>query len=45
MSGVRRADRDGSVDEGTMWVAGLALTEVTAEVEARIGALVKQAVS
>jgi uncharacterized protein YdhG (YjbR/CyaY superfamily) len=33
------------LDEDTMWAAGFALTEVTAEVEARIGALVKQAVS
>jgi uncharacterized protein YdhG (YjbR/CyaY superfamily) len=33
------------LDEGTMWATGFALTEVTAEVEARIGALVKQAVS
>lgn len=33
------------LDDGTMWPAGFALTEVTAEVEARIGALVKQAVS
>ncbi|TJZ54068.1 DUF1801 domain-containing protein [Streptomyces piniterrae] len=33
------------LDEGTMWAAAFALTEVTAEVEARIGALVKQAVS
>ncbi|MEU9376105.1 hypothetical protein AB0D94_20335 [Streptomyces sp. NPDC048255] len=33
------------LDEGTMWAAGFALTEVTPEVEARIGALVKQAVS
>ncbi|WP_306324025.1 MULTISPECIES: iron chaperone [unclassified Streptomyces] len=33
------------LDEGTMWAAGFALTEVTAEVEARIAALVKQAVS
>jgi uncharacterized protein YdhG (YjbR/CyaY superfamily) len=33
------------LDEGTMWAAGFALTEVTAEAEARIGALVKQAVS
>ncbi|WP_326674878.1 iron chaperone [Streptomyces sp. NBC_01237] len=33
------------LDEGTMWAAGFALTEVRAEVEARIGALVKQAVS
>ncbi|MFE2972967.1 iron chaperone [Streptomyces sp. NPDC059340] len=33
------------LDEGTMWAAAFALTEVTPEVEARIGALVKQAVS
>jgi uncharacterized protein YdhG (YjbR/CyaY superfamily) len=33
------------LDEGTMWAAGFALTDVTAEVEARISALVKQAVS
>ncbi|MFJ9131284.1 iron chaperone [Streptomyces sp. NPDC102340] len=33
------------LDEGTMWAAGFALTEVTTEAEARIGALVKQAVS
>ncbi|MFJ8932909.1 MULTISPECIES: iron chaperone [unclassified Streptomyces] len=33
------------LDEGTMWAAGFALTEVTAEAEALIGALVKQAVS
>ncbi|UNS95138.1 DUF1801 domain-containing protein [Streptomyces tubbatahanensis] len=33
------------LDEGTMWPAGYALTEVTPETEARIGALVKQAVS
>ncbi|MFG3258257.1 iron chaperone [Streptomyces sp. NPDC048172] len=33
------------LDEGTMWAAGFALTEVTAEAEARISALVKQAVS
>ena len=33
------------LDEGTMWAAGFALTEVTAEVEERIAALVKQAVS
>ncbi|MFF7601558.1 iron chaperone [Streptomyces mirabilis] len=32
------------LDEGTMWAAGFALTEVTPEVEARISALVKQAV-
>ncbi|GAA2118226.1 DUF1801 domain-containing protein [Streptomyces synnematoformans] len=34
-----------NLDEGTMWPAGFALTEVTEEVEARIAALVKQAVS
>jgi len=34
-----------ALDEGTMWATGFALTEVTAEVEARISALVKQAVS
>jgi uncharacterized protein YdhG (YjbR/CyaY superfamily) len=34
-----------NLDEGTMWAAGFALIEVTAEVEARISALVKQAVS
>ncbi|MGW1817439.1 iron chaperone [Streptomyces sp. NPDC002125] len=33
------------LDEGTMWAASFALTEVTDEVETRIGALVKQAVS
>jgi uncharacterized protein YdhG (YjbR/CyaY superfamily) len=33
-----------NLDEGMMWAAGFALIEVTAEVEARIGALVKQAV-
>ncbi|MET9800405.1 hypothetical protein [Streptomyces sp. NPDC006368] len=33
------------LDAGTMWATGFALTEVTAEVEARIAALVKQAVS
>nr|WP_168504114.1 DUF1801 domain-containing protein [Streptomyces sp. S1D4-11]QIY92982.1 DUF1801 domain-containing protein [Streptomyces sp. S1D4-11] len=33
------------LDEGTMWAAGFALTDVTPEVEARISALVKQAVS
>ena len=33
------------LDEGTMWAVAFALTELTAEVEARIGALVKQAVS
>ncbi|MDX2593037.1 MULTISPECIES: iron chaperone [Streptomyces] len=32
------------LDDGPMWAAGFALTEVTPEVEARIAALVKQAV-
>ncbi|MBB5959760.1 uncharacterized protein YdhG (YjbR/CyaY superfamily) [Saccharothrix tamanrassetensis] len=32
------------LDEGTMWATSFALTEVTAEVEARIAALVRQAV-
>ncbi|GIG87869.1 iron chaperone [Plantactinospora endophytica] len=33
------------LDDGAMWPAAFALTEVTDEVEARIGALVQQAVS
>ncbi|MEV0407711.1 DUF1801 domain-containing protein [Actinoallomurus sp. NPDC050550] len=33
------------LDDGPMWAAGFALTEVTLEVEAQIAALVKQAVS
>ncbi|MFC4468878.1 iron chaperone [Streptomyces xiangluensis] len=33
------------LDEGTMWASAFALTEVTDEAEARIAALVKQAVS
>ena len=33
------------LDDGTMWPTSFALTELTAENEARIGALVKQAVS
>ncbi|GAA2651287.1 DUF1801 domain-containing protein [Streptomyces vastus] len=33
------------LDEGTMWATAFALTEVTDEAEARIAALVKQAVS
>lgn len=33
-----------NLDEGSMWPTAFALTEVTAEVEARIAALVKQAV-
>ncbi|HEY6476254.1 MAG TPA: DUF1801 domain-containing protein, partial [Polyangia bacterium] len=34
-----------NLDEGTMWPTGFALTRLTAADEARIGALVKQAVS
>ena len=34
-----------NLDEGAMWPVELALTELTADVEARIGALVKKAVS
>jgi uncharacterized protein YdhG (YjbR/CyaY superfamily) len=34
-----------NLDDGAMWPASFALTEATAEVEARIAALVKQAVS
>jgi uncharacterized protein YdhG (YjbR/CyaY superfamily) len=34
-----------NLDEGNMWAAGFALKEVTPEVEERIAALVKQAVS
>jgi uncharacterized protein YdhG (YjbR/CyaY superfamily) len=34
-----------NLDEGTMWPIAFALTELTAADEARIGALVKQAVS
>jgi uncharacterized protein YdhG (YjbR/CyaY superfamily) len=33
------------LDDGPMWAAGFALTEVTEEVEERIAALVKRAVS
>ena len=36
---------DANLDEGTMWPASFALTELTAADEARIGALVKKAVS
>ena len=36
---------DAKVDDGTMWPVAYALTELTAEAEARIGALVKKAVS
>jgi hypothetical protein len=34
-----------NLDEGAMWPTAFALKELTADVEARIGALVKQAVS
>ena len=34
-----------NLDEGTMWPTAFALTELTADDEARIGALVKKAVS
>jgi uncharacterized protein YdhG (YjbR/CyaY superfamily) len=34
-----------NLDEGAMWPTGFALKELTADAEARIGALVKQAVS
>ncbi len=34
-----------NLDEGTMWPTAFALTELTAADEARIGALVKKAVS
>jgi uncharacterized protein YdhG (YjbR/CyaY superfamily) len=36
---------DANLDEGTMWPTSFALTELTAAEEARIGALVKKAVS
>ena len=36
---------DANLDEGTMWPTSFALTELTADDEARIGALVKKAVS
>ena len=36
---------DAKVDDGSMWPVAFALTELTAADEARIGALVKQAVS
>lgn len=35
---------DANLDDGAMWPTSFALTEMTADVEARIGALVKQAV-
>jgi hypothetical protein len=34
-----------NLDEGAMWPTAFALTELTAAAEARIGALVKKAVS
>jgi uncharacterized protein YdhG (YjbR/CyaY superfamily) len=34
-----------NLDEGTMWPTAFALTELTAADEARIGALIKKAVS
>jgi uncharacterized protein YdhG (YjbR/CyaY superfamily) len=36
---------DANLDDGAMWPTSFALTELTADNEARIGALVKQAVS
>ncbi|WP_182882419.1 iron chaperone [Microbispora sp. H10949] len=36
---------EAALDEGTMWPASYALTEITADVEARIGALLRQALS
>ena len=36
---------DANLDDGTMWPTSFALTELTADTEARIGALVKKAVS
>ena len=36
---------DANLDDGTMWPTSFALTALTADDEARIGALVKQAVS
>ena len=36
---------DANLDEGAMWPTSFALTELTADDEARIGALVKKAVS
>ena len=38
-------DDEANIDEGTMWPTSFALTELTAADEARIGALVKKAVS
>ena len=36
---------DANLDEGAMWPTSFALKELTAAVEAKIGALVKKAVS
>ena len=36
---------DANLEEGTMWPTAFALTELTADDEARIGALVEKAVS
>ncbi|KAB8175700.1 iron chaperone [Microbispora catharanthi] len=36
---------EANLDEGAMWPASYALTEITADVEARIGALLRQALS
>ena len=38
-------NEDANLDEGAMWPTSFALTELTADNEARIGALVKKAVS
>jgi uncharacterized protein YdhG (YjbR/CyaY superfamily) len=38
-------NEDANLDEGTMWPTSFALTELTAVDEARIGALVKRAVT
>jgi hypothetical protein len=40
-----RAARAANLDEGAMWPTAYALKELTAATEARIGALVKKAVS
>ena len=43
---IRASDRDkANLDDGAMWPTDFALKKLTAEVEARIAALVKQAVS
>jgi hypothetical protein len=38
-------NQDANLDEGAMWPIAFALTELTADDEARIAALVKKAVS